>query len=62
MLFHVLDITPAAEPTPATKTALEQMTQGTLYNDFVTGLKADAGVRENDAVLSQLLNLGASGS
>jgi peptidyl-prolyl cis-trans isomerase D len=58
VIFQVVDITPAATGSVAeAKTYLEETTRQSLYSDFVTGLRDEAGIKENRQVLNQLLAL-----
>lgn len=61
VVFEVTEITPAAEEAPEATAYLEETTRLSLYGDFVTGIRDDAGVRENQQTLMQLLALDATG-
>jgi peptidyl-prolyl cis-trans isomerase D len=56
IVFTVTGITPAGD-TAAAQADVKDATIESLYSDFVTAVRNDAGVRENAAVLNQLLAL-----
>lgn len=58
VIFQVVEITPAAAGSiEQAKAYLEETTRQSLYSDFVTGLRDEAGIQENRQVLNQLLAL-----
>lgn len=59
VVFRVTDIAPGGEDAQ-TKSLVEQSGRASLYDDFVTAVRTDVGVRENGAVLNQILNLGGT--
>ena len=59
VVFEVTAIIPTADTSQAEAEVKEGTTQS-LYSDFVTAVRNDIGVRENSAVLNQLLDLGGN--
>jgi peptidyl-prolyl cis-trans isomerase D len=55
VVFRVVEITPPAQAEPQVLQYLEQTMRQSLYSDFITGLRDEAGVRVNQKVLDQLL-------
>jgi len=53
--------TASAALPPQTKSAVQQSVRQSVYNDFITGLTQDAGVKINQQVLDQALALDQNG-
>jgi peptidyl-prolyl cis-trans isomerase D len=62
VVFEVAEIVPAAEPTDAVASYLEQTTRDSLFSQFIGGVRDEAGLRINRQVFDQLIDLdGATG-
>jgi peptidyl-prolyl cis-trans isomerase D len=62
VVFKVVEVVPAAEPTTETlQSYLQQAQEQSLYSAFITGLRDQAGVRINRQALDQALGLTATG-
>lgn len=62
VLFEVVDITPAAEGQFAEAAEfLEDLTRQSLYSDFISALRDEAGIRVNQQTLNQILALDSAG-
>lgn len=63
VIFQVVEITPAAvaEAKPEASKFIEDSTRDTLYADFVTGVRDEAGMHLNQQVLNQILALDSTG-
>ena len=61
VVFQVAQVNEAAaDATPQAAQFVENSMREGVYSDFVQGLKADAGLRINQAVMSQLLATGTA--
>ena len=60
VLFQVVDVTPAAETPPTIRSYLEQANQQSLFDDFIAGVRDEAGLRIYRQVLDQLIGLDAT--
>ncbi len=59
VVFHVVEVTPAAgDATPQIDKFVEDSTREGIYGDFMAALKAEAGLRINQKVMSQVLGTG----
>ena len=64
VVFQVVEIQSGTESEPAAAQARAFVTDSTrqsLYTDFITGLRDEAGLRVNQQTLNQILALGTSG-
>lgn len=63
VVFKVVEVTPAeGEGDAATRDYVANSTRDSLYGQFVSALRDDAGVRINQGVLNQVLALDAGGN
>lgn len=60
IVFEVTSIVPGAADKAAIEAEVQSSTIETLHSDFVTAVRDDIGVRENDKVLTDLLGLGGT--
>lgn len=63
VIFRVVEVTPAeGEADAPTKAFVENSVRDSLYGQFVTGLRDDAGLLINQGVLNQILALDPAGN
>lgn len=62
VVFQVVDVTSSTEANPMSSGFIDEGTRDSQFNDFVGAVRNQYGVRENRAVLNQLLALDQSGS
>lgn len=63
VVFRVVEVTPAeGEANAQTRDYIADSTRDSLYGQFVTALRDDAGVKINQGVLNQVLALDAGGN
>lgn len=60
VVFQVVEVTPAAETPEDVRSYVEQGNQQSLFDDFIAGVRDEAGLRINRQVLEQLIGLDAT--
>ncbi|MDB5563012.1 MAG: PpiD [Hyphomicrobiales bacterium] len=63
VVFQVESITPAAGTAPAqARSYMDNAIRDSLFGEFITGVRNEAGLRVNDAALNQVLALSSTGN